>query len=390
VPLPLALVLVLAVLPASALGAEPPTPPPQPPPEEEPAEPGAPAPEPEAVGTTAPLPPLPPPPPRPGATAEEAREEAWFDVGHAFIEHRLFAPVLRIDRFFSDERDLEPDRARSFLRWRNQIRFTQGTGTPGYTTTLSANLRLPGLNKQLRRFRIEIAGQTRDAVSALFPGETPAPGDVPAPEENLGTADAGLRFRIWETLRTNADLGGGVLVRLPPGVYGRLRLRFAEPLANRLLAREALTLFWRTDTGYGTTGSAEIERPLARTALWRLSGSGTITEVSRGLEWLFDLSLLATFRGRIGTQLGTAVSGATDAPTELDNYRVYTRVRRDFYRRWLFLEVEPEYAWPWTIHRGRRGVWAIAFRLEVQFHGTEAPPPQPPPAPDREPADPTG
>jgi hypothetical protein len=316
------------------------------------------------------------------------RDEGWIDVGHAFIEHRIFAPVLRIDRFFSDERDLEPDRARSFLRWRNQLRFAEHTVSPGYTTTFSANLRLPGLNKQLRRFRIEVAGQTRDAFTALFPGENPQPGELPEPEENVGTADAGLRYRIWETLQSNGDLGGGVLVRLPPGVYGRLRFRFVEPLGQRFLARQALTLFWRTDTRFGTTGSAEIERPLARTVLWRLSGSSTISEVSRGVEWSGDLSLLATFRGRVGTQLGTGISGATDAPTRYDTSRVYARVRRDFYRRWIFLELEPEYAWPWTPERGRHAAWGVALRLEVQFQGNEAPPPQPPAAPDPEPADP--
>jgi hypothetical protein len=120
--------------------------------------------------------------------------------------------------------------------------------------------------------------------------------------------------------------------------------------------------------------------------LARLSGSTTITEVSRGLEWNGDLSLLATFRGRIGTQLGAAMSGATSAPTIVDRYRVYTRVRRDFYRRWIFLELEPELGWPWTPELGRHRLWAVTLRLELQFHGTEKPPPAIPPAP--EPADP--
>jgi hypothetical protein len=384
---PLALLLALAA-PAAALAAEPPTPPPLPPPE---IEAGAPE-DPELADTAAPLPPPPPPPPPPPRTqpTDTDRDDTWIDVGHAFIEHRIFAPVLRIDRFFSDERDLEADRARSFLRWRNQLRFQQRTGSPAYTTTLSANLRLPGLNKQLRRFRIEVAGQTRDAVTALFPGETAEPGEVPTPDEDLGTADAGLRYRIWETLQSNGDLGGGVIMRLPPGVYGRFRLRFVEPLGRRFLARQALTLFWRTDTRFGTTGSAEVERPLARTLLARASASSTISEVSRGLEWFGDLSLLATFRGRLGTQLGTGISGATDAPALVDSYRVYTRVRRDFYRRWIYLELEPEYAWPWTPDRGRLGTWAVTFRLEVQFQGNEAPPPQPPASPDPEPADPSG
>jgi hypothetical protein len=381
----LALLLTLSGAPEIASADDIVIPPPPPPPEASPDDP-EPPPEGAAEEPPEPAPPLPPPPPRPSHRQIAGGEDSWIDVGHAFVEQRIFAPVLRVDRFFSDERDLEADRARSFLRWRNQLRYAQGASSPGYTTSLSANLRFPGLNKQLRRLRIEIASQTRDAVTALFPGEDPAPGDVPAPQENLGTADAGLRLRIWETLTNSADLGGGVLFRLPPGVYGRLRFRFVEPLGMRFLARQALTTFWRTDTGFGVTGSAEVERPIARSSLWRLSGSSTASEVSRGIEWSSDFSVLATFESRLGAQVGAGMTGATGGLANVDAYRLYTRVRRDFYRRWIFLELEPEYAWPWTPERGRHGVWGVALRLEVQFQGNEAPPPQPPPSP--EPADP--
>jgi hypothetical protein len=332
-------------------------------------------------------PPPPPPPDAREAEADQDKDESWLDAGHAFVEHRLFAPVLRVDRFFSDERDLDLERSRSFLRWRNALRFVEGRSTPRYTTSLSANLRLPGLNKQLRRMRIEIAGETRDAFSAIFPRDNVAPGDVHAPDESVGTADAGVRFHLWDTVRTHGDVGAGVLVRLPPGVYTRLRFRFAQPLARRFLAREAISGFYRTDTGFGTTGSADLERPLARTVLVRLTGTTTVTEVSRGFEWLGDLSLLATIRSRVGVQLGAAITGATDALTLVDSYRVYTRVRRDFYRRWLFLEVEPELSWPWAPDRGRFQQWGVILRLEVQFQGNERPPPEPPPPPP-EPVDP--
>jgi hypothetical protein len=332
-------------------------------------------------------PPAPPPPPPPPQAGPRREDEGWIDAGHAFVEQRIFAPVLRVDRFFSDERDLEAERARSFLRWRNELRFTEGTSTPAYTTSISANLRLPGLNKQLRRLRIEIAGQTREAVTALFPGEAGTPEAGP-PEQTFGTADAGLRFRLWETLTTYGDLGGGIMLRLPPGAYGRVRFRFVEPLGRRFLARQALTPFWRTDVGWGTTTSAGVERPLARETLARLSGSTTISEESRAFDWIGDLSLLATFQARLGIQLGAAMTGTTGEPVVVGRYRVYTRLRRDFYRRWLFLELEPEYAWPWTPELGRHRRWGVAFRLEVQFQGNEAPPPRPPPPPDPEPADP--
>lgn len=324
-------------------------------------------------------------------TAPEEREDNWLDVGHAFIEHRVFAPVLRVDRFFSDERSLEAERGRSFIRWRQELRTSQYRGTPGYTTTIAANLKLPGINKELRKIQIEIAGQSRDAFTALFPGEHASPAEVPTSEATTGTAEAGLGYRLFETLSaqvmTHGDLGAGVLFQLPPGVYGRARLRFAESLGAKFLAREAIVGFWRTDTRLGTTGSAEVERPLAYSTLARLSGSTTITERSRGYEWGSDLSLLGTLRSRIGAQLGFNISGATKGITPVDAYRFYLRLRRDFYRKWIFLELEPQYGWPWDPVRKRHGEWAVAFRLEIQFQGNEAPRV---PAPDEpEPKDPS-
>jgi hypothetical protein len=300
----------------------------------------------------------------------------WLDIGHAFIEHRVFAPVLRVDRFFSDERDLEPERARSFIQWRQELRFQQYRSTPSYTTTVGANLKFPGLNQELRKLQVEVSGQTRDAFTALFPGDHASPGEVPTSDSTFGTADAGLGYRLFETVAstvaTHGDLGAGVILRLPPGVYGRARLRFVESLGRKVLTRQAVTGFWRTDTGFGSSASAEIERPLAFSTLARLSGSSTVTEKSRGVEWGGDLSLLGTLQTHIGAQLGFGVSGATRAPVTVDVYRFYLRLRRDFYRKWIFLELAPEYGWPWEKDVGRRGTWAVILRLEVQFQGNEA------------------
>jgi hypothetical protein len=314
-----------------------------------------------------------PAPPEPVEFEEGDDDESWIDAGHAFVEQRIFAPVLRLDRFFSDERDLEAERSRSFIRWRNEVRFEHGTSTPTFNTGVSATLRLPGLRKQLRRLRVEVAGQTRDAISALFPER--GVGDE-TPAERLGSADAGLGLRIWDRLRSHGDLGAGVLLRLPPGVYGRARVRSILPLGRRLLSRQAVTGFWRTDTRFGTSASADLERPLASSMIARLLGSATLTEVSRGVEWLGDVAFVATFQDRSGAQVGASVTGATDAlagAPPVERYRVYTRFRQDFYRHWVFVELEPEYAWPWTPERGRRATWGVALRLEVQFRGNEAP-----------------
>jgi hypothetical protein len=315
-------------------------------------------------------------------TSLQPGQTGWLDVGHAFIERRLFAPVLWADRFFADQRDTEPARSRSFVRFRQELDFTQFRGgRPGYSFGFSASLRFPSLDQRLERFRIEITGQAQDAFSSLLnPNRNAA--ETP-PDQQYGTADAGIAYRVFETLHTNGDLGVGLMLQLPPGAYARARLRFVEPLGAAFVARQALTGFWRTDTLFGTTGSAELERPIPVLigAFWRLSGTSTITQKSRGFEWSGDLSLIATLFLRIGGQLGFSISGATAAPVDVDVYKTYLRLRRDVWRRWVYVELQPEYQWPWTQAIGHRiGFWDVALRVEIQFQGRRAlPEPEEPP-----------
>ncbi len=366
-------------------------------------EPPALPPEPEVPPESAPGPSEPPPagseqkppeqkppeqkPPEQKPPEKKPKEDTWLDAGHGFIEQRIFAPVLRLDRFFSDERDLEAERSRSFLRWRSEVRFEQRRDAPAFTTGLRANLRFPGLNKRLERLRLVIEGQTRNTIAALFPGEQGAP-TAPEGEEPIGTAEAGLRFRFWETLVSHGDLGAGLLFGMPPGAFGRIRMRLAVPVKKLLLTRYVATGFWRTDTHLGTSAALEAERPVARMVVARLGGGATLTQRSKGIEWLSELALLASFDVHSAAQTGVTVNGATRGePRRLDRWRIYARLRRDFYRRWLFFEIEPDISWPFIEGIGRRELWGIAGRLEVQFQGNERPPP-PPAAIAREPQDP--
>ena len=332
------------------------------------------------------------PPPIRVETSQQPGETGWLDVGHAYIEREIFQPVLWVDRFFADERDTEPQRSRSFVRVREEVNYAQFHHRPGFGTSFNVNLKLPSLDQRLERYRIEMSGEARDAFTALLQGERNPQGElVSSPDQRFGTTDAGVGVRLWETLQTYGDMGAGVMLQLPPGLYARTRLRFVEPLGRAFLARQALTGFWRTDTHFGATGSAELERPIpfAVGALWRLSGTSTITQAQSnlGFQWAGDLSLLATLFLRVGGQLGFGLSGATKSPVDVDVYRVYLRLRRDVFRKWFFVEVAPEYQWPWFAAIGHRiGFWDVALRFEIQFQGRQAVPERPPP--DAEPLDP--
>ncbi len=357
------------------------------PPREAPEPPGAPPPQPEEG---------------PGTAREQARraaeEDNWLDASHAFIAERMLAPVIVFDRFFSDETELEAERSRSFVRWRNELLIRPGR-PPAYATGLRADLRLPGVSRVLDRFRFVVEGQTRDALSALVP--TP---DGEEPPDTIGSGDAELRVRLWEGIIAHGDLGAGFLLQMPPGGFARARLRWAIPVGPLFLTRVATSGFWRTDTHFGTSLDAHVERGIRRYALLRLSGFGRLTQRSRGVEWSGELAALRAFTPTVAASIGFGLEGAQRSPPgatrsapSVDRYRASTRFRTDVYRRWLFVEVEPEVSWPWTPASGRETEFAVTLRLEVQFRGWDAPPkraergrnaPPEPADPPAEPADP--
>lgn len=321
----------------------------------------------------------------PGNGAEPDPEDTWVDSGHTFLEEKIFAPVVGFDRFFSDETDLDLERSGSFLQWRNELRLEERGGSPVFSTGVRANLRMPAFNAWLKRIRLVIAGETRDAVSALFP-------EVDDEAEDLGEGNAELRLGLWDGIVSHADIGAGLLFDLPPGAFTRLRLRFAFPVGDLFLTRIATSGYWRTDTRLGTTADLHFERPLSSASILRLASQARLTQRSRGVEWVSELAMIVGLGRKSAASVQVGVLGATADPRGVDRYRVSTRLRRDFYRRWLFFEVEPEVFWPWTPERGRHATLALTTRLEVQFHGpTPAPkPPEPPepadPPPEPEPA----
>jgi hypothetical protein len=312
-------------------------------------------------------------------------EDTWLDRGHSLLEEKLFAPVVAFDRFFSDERDLELERARSFVQLRNELRLDE-SGRPAYAPVVRANLRLPGVNAWLQRFRLVLEGQARDAYTALFPGQDGA--------DPSGTGGAEVRFGLWDGLVAHADLGAGVLFKMPPGAFTRLRLRFAFPVHDLFLARLATSGFWRTDTRLGTSAEGYLERPLTGSAVLRLASDAQLTQRSRGVEWSSELGALLALAPRSAVAAMAGLRGATEGPAAVERYRVAARFRRDLFRDWLFFELEPEVYWPWSPLLPRRATLAVTLRLDVQFHGSErgavAPPvlsPPPPPVAS-EPLDP--
>ena len=168
----------------------------------------------------------------PGPTPAPAPEEwTWLDASHGFLSRGFLWAIVRFDRFFADERDLDLPRARSFVRWRNTLAIRDDGKLP-YALDLHVDAVLPSFDRRLDqlRLRFTVATVSPEAVDPLLP-PTLRPPDVPY------RPHAGLVLSPFESLRAQTDVQTGALLRRPLGWYARTRFRRVQPIGDALLAR---------------------------------------------------------------------------------------------------------------------------------------------------------
>jgi len=297
---------------------------------------------------------IPPPPGGPG----------WLDASHRFVSEGILWSVLRFDRFFSDERELDLPRARSFVRFRSTLTI-RDDGRTAYGPDLLAQVVLPNLDRRLERLRLKVeTGRARPHDPALSAAAL-SPDAIDRPH-------AGLLVSPLVSLLTQVDLQGGLLLHSLGG-FGRARIRHVVPVAELLVARLAASGFWQTDTGWGTRQDLDLESPFTSWLLLRLASTGVVTQRSRGWVWSSALGLLAADWPRTALSVSGAALGATRAGPFVETWRLQLRARHDVFRRWIFLEVNPEVVWTRRPRGGRPRASAVMLVLEVQFAASDEP-----------------
>jgi hypothetical protein len=311
-----------------------------------------------------------PPPPAPAgeiaATGDAApADNTWADRYHLLIENDLYGTVTWFDHFFEDDLRRDPGSARSSLRWTNEVRWDQQDGFR-YRTKVRASVRLPHL---LGRWRFVISGESKGDPTAIKPEDPGNPGLAVA--ANSRRASTELVYDLLQTRNTIVDFGAGVQVKLPPNVYVRTRLLHVRELAYAVIARLTVTPFWEARDGFGESNQLDIERQFGPRMLLRWSNSANITEQSNGWNWGTELSVFERLSPKSAITFAGNASGPTRPETVVQNYRVYTRYRRNFLRTWLFFELEPDVNWPRQDDGSRRTVWGGTVRVEIDFLGNE-------------------
>lgn len=318
--------------------------------------------------------------PAPGPTLTERVVEQVAALGrraeetHDRLERGIMQQVLRLDDFFGKANNLKEQHTAYQLRWRNSLRWQQGSGLD-VGSTLRANLELSRINDRLQ-LAISGAGKP-DQTTPTLPEDPGNPG-FDRTLRNARIVNTELRYQLMRTAQANLFLGTGFDLALPPEFFARARYQRLDRVGQFYLLHFGETIFVKNPDGFGETTELSAERSLDPKTLARLALSGTVSQEIKALEWGTELSLLRELSPKSAVTVTGGVYGNTSIDDWVTNYRVLATYRRNFLRPWLFYELEPQVAWPRSEDGRFPTTFSVTVRLEIVFQGNErklVPPP---------------
>jgi hypothetical protein len=277
----------------------------------------------------------------------------------------LCQPSVWFDGFFGKHRAGE-DWAGSLVRWQGSVRLDEQEKVV-YRSEFNAAFHLPKMNKKTK---LVITSESRDDQTNSHPDDDPY--DLELPPGSSATDDrqttAGLRYYLTDTRKVRLNIGAGIKLGDPVQPYLRVRLRYTEPLGNSTLIRFTPAVIWLREDGLNRSVRIDLEQRISENLLARASQSFVRKELEPGVLWGTVLTLYDRLSDVTVLAFEAAATGTTHPDSRVERYRLSTRLRSNFLRDWLFLEVEPEYYWPRDAMGEYHLFKAITFRLEMQFY----------------------
>ncbi len=307
------------------------------------------------------------------AQAEESQKNCvemsdsnlWFDQTQAYISESVCSSAMWFDYFFANERD-EAENVNRYIRLTSTGSYRK---VEGFDTNirLSGRIEFPNVEKKLHL--LLQSEHDKDAMDVLSQGNQTT--HLLNKNNTNKSNSVGLRWDVSQ--KANSAFSMNVGLRFNKTVNLRLqgRYRYTYPLEEDSLARLTQSVFWEGNEGVGENTRIDLEKLLASQTLLRFSQDLGVSEVSKGKEWLSEISLFHHFTKDQAGALTFWLSGATK-PTDnisgLEETGFSVRYRQSFYRPWLFFEIEPHYRWVRKeFTRDYQPSPGIIARIEVQF-----------------------
>lgn len=299
----------------------------------------------------------------------EVSGDTWLDQTHDYVERNICEPAVWFDHFFGDRRVLEDVRPGTFIRLRNAVRLTDGKNVK-YISDIQVLYRLPKWENLLRKASIYFESRSDAPKYTLQPGQPIEPGVNPA--TGVKQSVIGVRADLYARLRQLIDIDTGLMVSIHPDAFVRMRYQFLKPFGEVYLIRFSQIPMWQTIEHFSDTTQLDLERTITKFTIVRWSNNVTFIEKRPGVTWNTGISFITQLTAKSAISNDTSMWGVNSPVWTIQNYRVGSRFRQNFYRPWLFFELAPEITWPQDAsqidYRGKgKPVKVFMATLEIQF-----------------------
>lgn len=294
----------------------------------------------------------------------ELQGEAWFDRTHDYLSTNVCETAIWFDRFFGDPRDVE-ENADRFIRIVNALEWDE-LDELNYRIKVRARIELPRFKRFGKSLSLILTGEDESDINNVFPEDEQIIEDNPTSQGDTEAKRAlSLLWDVQKDAQSSFSVGSSIRLRSRLKPLFNVRYRYTYGWDKEHLVRATQNLFWEEDEGFGERTRLDYEILLKPKTLLRWSASGMYSQKSEGFEWGVGASLFHHLSTKRSLSLDWTTQGDTEPTSEINQHRLGMRYRQNFYRPWLFFEIEPAMFWP--LEDDHHLNFGIALRLEIQL-----------------------
>ncbi len=288
----------------------------------------------------------------------------WLDRTHDYLSANVCQAAVWFDRFFSDARD-EEENADRFIRLVNELEWDELNGMD-LNLRVRARIELPRFKRFGQSMSLILTGENNNDANMVFPQDEAIIESNPSVTGNTQSKRSlGLLWDVKRDPQSAFSIGSSIRLRSQLKPLFDVRYRYTYEVDEQNLIRATQNLFWESDEGFGERTRLDYEVLLQPKTLLRWSASGMYSQKSDGYEWGIGASIFRNLSRKQSVSFDWTITGDTQPKSEVNEYRFGIRYRQNFYRPWLFFEIEPEAFLPLEDDYALN--WGIALRLEVQL-----------------------
>ena len=294
----------------------------------------------------------------PNATTHAAHNSSWLDNGHEYVTLKADAVTRWVDSYFGGT-EVDQETAHSRLRLRLINNWDEREGDE-FRVRLGGKVNLPALSR-----RLDLVFQGDDPTDSINGRDDPSQNPVGLQYQiNEAAPDALSRFDFTVGLSSSGPRPG-------------LKYRYRNQVSPMDTVYFTQRLQYDLGDGAQTSSRLDIDHVLGNNQLLTSFSRLFAGEDSEGLEWSTSVAHIARWTTSADTPSGSrehatmvyaGLSGQTEPTSYVSNYRLGVRYRRQTYRDYLFVELEPSYNW--RIDEpglSREGAWRVELRFEFLF-----------------------